>query len=410
MDRERSFMIGEYSQKRYFHYITVSMDGEENILRRGRLIEDATDNKDFLLIPLKEELTGDIHRNYDVILWSTEEKITDVYTNLFIEQIRKLRNAIGHNFCKATHFCLNNGKTMAFAQGIEVNLLGSGNVNLLISHTYENQKYKYRITTSANFHNSIKMMLEKEGNKTVFLDLSFNGRSTESTYNLNSYKIKEHYEEATGLIVLSNVKGVIDLSQITNTRATFSSVVLCNFLLDWKAPFSDVNSPIYPSYLKIINFYPAKVIKTSELGHFYFKNYYLNTSCDIDMIIPEDREKINEMFNIFYSRGNRTAQAFALKKKRTLEEEIQEFEKNRWKQDETEFRQKKRDRLFNIASLERDIQSVKERIMILEYKTKSFIPFPKIVLPDNPKPDDYLSIEIEKMLKKKDNQYYIEQE
>lgn len=410
MNREDSFVIGEYPQKRYFHYIVVSMDGEENILMRGRLIEDATNNKDFLLVPLKEEVIGDIHRNYDIILWSTEERITDVNTNPFLEQIRKLRGAIEHNFCKATHFCLNNGKTTAFAQGIEVNLLRPDNINLLISHTYENQKYKYRLTSSTNFHNSIQMMLVKEGNNTVFLDLSFNGRSIETTYNLNSYKIKDHHKEATGLIVLSNVKGVIDLSQVTNTRTTFPSVVLCNFLLDWEAPFSDINSPVYPSYLKIINFYPAKVIKTSEIGHFYFKNYYLNTSCDIDMIIPEDREKINEMFNIFYSRGNRTAQAFALKKKRTLEEEIREFEKNRWKQDEAEFRQKKRDRLFTIASLERDIQSVKERIMILEYKTKSFIPFPKIVLPDNPKADNYLSIEIEKMLKKKDNQYYIEQE
>lgn len=409
MTRE-SISIGEFNKKQYFHFCILQFLNIADIVEQGNIVKHHLERENFLLLP---RTTISVHSGIIYtslfVMWTNEE--------LDSQEIVSLRDSINKMITKesnmSTQNCLffNNGKKTEYLMNRwEVNDASFARCSYLISHQYKQNKFVYRITSSTVFREHFKHLQRYNLNENTILDLVFTGRNTNSYHNCYTfcnYKIKDSFI-SDEIVILSNVRGVIDLTKVFRQCRPWTSVMFYNFLLDWKNPTENKPDYYMNMPIKIINFYPQDLIEVRD-NQLYFKNSRIDR-CDngtyIKAVLP--KKNIYETLYDLYTRGVNVANERFLTGDMTIEEVIKKFDSKRIEREKKNFQERKLSLKRDMASLRRNLEDLEENKIILENRVKSFIPFPKIILPKE-EPESNV-VDLMPLLKVKDNQYYIEED
>lgn len=409
MTRE-SINVGEFNKKQYFHFCILQFLNISDIVEQGNIVKHHLEREDFLLLPRTTVAvsSGKLYTSL-FIMWTDEE---------FDPQgIISLRDSINKMITKennmSTQNCLffNNGKRTEYIMNRwEANDFSFAKCSYLITHQYKENKFVYRITSSTSFKEHFKHLQRYNLNENTILDLVFTGRSSNSyynCYNFCNYKIKDSFI-SDEIVILSNVRGVVDLTKVVRHCRPWTHVMLYNFLLDWKNPTENKPDYYMNMPIKIINFYPQDLIEVRD-NQLYFKNNRIdrcNSGTYIKVVLP--KENIYETLYDLYNRGVNAANERFLTGDMTIEEVIKKFDSKRIEREKKNFQERKLSLKRDMASLRRSLDDLEENKIILENRVKSFIPFPKIILPKE-KPESNV-VDLMPLLKVKDNQYYIEED
>ena len=276
----------------------------------------------------------------------------------------------------------------------------------LISHRFINNRYIYKISSNDKFRshfNDRDRFINMEG---TVLDIVFTGRDRNeyhNCYNFFGYKIKD-YLVKDNKVILSNVKGVIDLEKCI---VPTNYVTILNLLQTWNNPLE-----IYPNYysnmsIRIATLIPEDkaIIKNNSV---YYNNRVID-STNRKVMVLKDENKRYELLNDFFENWNigSVVSAF-ISSKETLETLIERFNRDIIEQEKENILMEREETIDYIRTIKRQIADMEEKIILLEYRTKDFIPFPEIELPKKvkrgfPRIEDILRFENNKYIIREGN-------
>lgn len=394
---EPRIKIGEFDSKIFFHYFVIC-SLNKSLIEQGRIIERYLKDGNFIIIPRETVIEEDIvYRSSLVLFWSTE-KITTINSieELLYGENSEIQSVYGQ-------LIANNGKNH-YSILTYGNLKGAdsaGRYSYLLTHKYTNGKYIYTLFCGESFKGAFKNIVEPE---TVVLDLSFTGKRSNvynNCYSFNNYKIKDYYKN-DNVIIVSDVKGVIDLETLKNVIPT-GKVMILNILPGWKNPL------LNPGYFEgisidIIGFIPKNKVDLEN------QNTLSQAARERKLILTDNIEDLTKEVELRCQVGFNAALKYIRDKGISWENIIKCFEKRRF---ETGLKQAKREKIDLLNYLKQAREQLKEtqaKIHTLEYKTQTFIPMPKIILPSNPHEADLDLIDIESLLKMENNEYVIREE
>lgn len=402
--------IDEFEKKQIFSYCVLHFKNILDVHEQGKILECYFQNRNFLLIPrnqyenIAKDNEGNTHRNnYSsalLLLWTEIgnneelEKIKDTMTkmlsnesNILIQGKLILGNgSISFTFDKAP---LLNDNDAAYSY--------------LITHRFINNKYIYRISSNESFKNHfIDNVTNLNG---IVLDIVFTGRATNiynNCYNFSNYKIKD-YLIKDNKVILSNVKGVIDLEKCF---VPANYITMLNLLQTWRNPI-ELYSDYYSNMsIRIATLVPEDKVRIED-SNAYFNNKIIDTS-NRRVIVLRDEEKRYELLNNYIKSWNISAMVSEfISSKETLEMLIERFNKGRIEQEKENIRREREEAINYVRISQKQIEEIEERILLLEHRTKDFIPFPDIILPKNP---DRKSFRVDDILRFENNKYIIREE
>lgn len=402
--------IDEFEKKQIFSYCVLHFKNILDVHEQGKILECYFQDKNFLLIPRNQyenvanDNEGNTYRDsYSsalLLLWTETgnngelEKIRDTLTKMLSNE----SNIFGQG-----KLVLGNGLT-SFALN-KIPPLNDNDVaySYLITHRFINNKYVYRISSNESFRNHfIDNATNLNG---IVLDIVFTGRAT-NTYNncygFSNYKIKD-YLIKDNKIILSNVKGVIDLEKCF---APTNYITMFNLLQTWRNPME-----LYPEYysnmsIRIATLVPEDKVRI-ENTNVYFNNKIID-NFNRRIIVLRDEEKRYELLNNYIKSWNISAMVSEfISSKETLEMLIERFNKGRIEQEKENIRREREEAINYVRITQKQIEDMEERILLLEHRTKEFIPFPDIVLPKKP---DRKGFRVDDILRFENNKYIIREE
>lgn len=405
-DNTMRVKIGVFDSKPIFHY-TVLCFLKGDIVAQGKLVEKYLKTDNFLLIPHDGYFEEDGERNYRIgllLTWtfagedssSILHRVQDMLEDK-IDVAAPLRGIVKNNG--------NNFYSLSNRYETQTNMMatysdGRARNSYLITHKYENNKYVYTLNKAGSFTETISNIENPE--RTV-LDLTFTGRRTNSysnCYSFHNYKIKERYITDSGYVILSDVKGIIDYKKIELNLVNKTTIF--NLLPGWRNPRWGCPQYYENISLDILSLIPEEKVDFKDTK-------LLNSMADKNMLIlTKDIEILNEELRLRKSYASFPAIFDYVKnKKSSMEEIIEGFEEQRIKRNAQRIAQEREELVSYLQQARRQVKDLETRIYTLEYQTKSFIPIPKIILPTNP---SNLCVDVEGLLKTKNNEYIIGEE
>lgn len=403
--------IGEFENKKVFSYCVLQFNNITNIQEQGRIVECYFQDKNFLLIPRNEYSNSIRDEDGNIIREDYSTALLLLWTNI------KDNNAL--NDIKTTMEKMLSSETNITGQGKMV--LGDGltsftlskqslrddsgaQYSYLISHRFINNRYIYKISSNDNFKSHFNdRFINMEG---TVLDIVFTGRDTNeyhNCYNFFGYKIKD-YLVKDNKIILSNVKGVIDLEKCI---VPTNYVTILNLLQTWNNPLE-----IYPNYYSNMSIRIATLIPEDKAiiknNGVYYNNRVID-STNRKVMVLKDENKRYELLNDFFKNWNigSVISAF-ISSKETLETLIGRFNRDIIEQEKENILMEREETINYIRTIKRQIADMEEKIILLEYRTKDFIPFPEIELPKKvkrgfPRIEDILRFENNKYIIREEN-------
>lgn len=405
--------IGEFENKKEFSYCVLQFNNITDIQEQGRIVECYFQDKNFLLIPRNEysnpiiDEDGNIIReDYSIsllLLW-TNIKDNNAFNDIKTTMEKMLSNET--NITGQGKMVLGNGLTSFTLSKQSLRDDSDAQYSYLISHRFINNRYIYKISSNDKFRshfNDRDRFINMEG---TVLDIVFTGRDRNeyhNCYNFFGYKIKD-YLVKDNKVILSNVKGVIDLEKCI---VPTNYVTILNLLQTWNNPLE-----IYPNYysnmsIRIATLIPEDkaIIKNNSV---YYNNRVID-STNKKVMVLKDENKRYELLNDFFENWNigSVVSAF-ISSKETLETLIERFNRDIIEQEKENILMEREETIDYIRTIKRQIADMEEKIILLEYRTKDFIPFPEIELPKKvkrgfPRIEDILRFENNKYIIREGN-------
>lgn len=407
-----SIKIGTFKEKQTFHFLTLQFIGMSDVKEQGRIIECYLPNNNFLLLPRNNICQHNGQPVYTSLLfiWDEPININNTGDSDLVKALIKMTGIEINIKVQKKHMVINNGKYRIQISGTSINTDDeAGYYSYLVSHRYVNGEYVYRITSSRTFKDNILLLKNFNLSENTILDLVFTGRITNdfnNCYSFNRYKVKDYYIDGTyDKIVLSDVKGIVDLSQCGQSGQIF----LYNFLLDWKNP--DMTYGYFSNMsIKIVSFLPEEKI-TFKDNHCYYKGQRLDgrniAQHTCQLILPKDETLITKMIEVFLRQGSQNAIREFESTKSKVDDIIANFEQERIKRSVENFKHRRTDLMQRILMDRRSLNDIKEKILIAEHRIKDFIPFPHIILPE--KEVDVPVCDLMSILRVENNKYILEE-
>lgn len=403
--------IGEFENKKVFSYCVLQFNNITNIQEQGRIVECYFQDKNFLLIPrneysnsIRDEDGNIIREDYStalLLLWTNikdNNALNDIKTTME-KMLSSETNITGQG-----KMVLGNGLTSFTLSKQSLRDDSGAQYSYLISHRFINNRYIYKISSSDNFKSHFNdIFINMEG---TILDIVFTGRDTNeyhNCYNFFGYKIKD-YLVKDNKIILSNVKGVIDLEKCI---VPTNYVTILNLLQTWNNPLE-----IYPNYYSNMSIRIATLIPEDKAiiknNGVYYNNRVID-STNRKVMVLKDENKRYELLNDFFKNWNigSVVSAF-ISSKETLETLIGRFNRDIIEQEKENILMEREETINYIRTIKRQIADMEEKIILLEYRTKDFIPFPEIELPKKvkrgfPRIEDILRFENNKYIIREEN-------
>lgn len=399
---QENISIGTFDHKVKFTYAILQFkvpEGERAMpIHNQGAILDRYIQDNYLLIARNSLCCDDNETWYSTSLFiswdESPEKVVSSLNRFYYEEN-------GNCFIQG-NIVYNNGKDVVKGYNC-VRGDSAGAYSYLISHRYEEGKYIYTITSGTSFKNTL-MTLSPRFKKNTVLDLVFTGRVSNNynnTYNFDNYKIKEWHVGTNG-VVLSNKEGLVNLE-----TCECQNVLFLNFLPDWK---NQIYVPNYYSGMdvRMYDFVPEKNVKI-EKGKLFYNGENMQTSTHMRAILADDLEERQKLIDILICWGFNPSLDLYIKNHYTVtkEEVLEEFCKKVADSKKKEEREEYTELKYSIAQIERELKDIDEKIAVLEYRTKEFIPMPEIKLPQN-MPKQFFSAY--SLLRLENNKYIIEEE
>lgn len=406
--------IGDFDKKQTFHFCTLAFEDIKDIYEQGRIVECYLQKDNFLLLPrniikkaVEEDGTERIIRYYTslIFMWDDIIEYNDMtkIENSVIGQLNKM--LLAENKISAIgKFIGNNGKmswdlNKKLSNGSDFD----AQYSYLVVHKYNNGVYDYKIVSTSSFKKHFALLNDLEN---IVLDMVFTGRCQNpynNCYTFDSYKIKEAFVSDEKLI-LSNVKGVIDLEKC---KYPTNYVLMINLLPEWTNMKNEYSDYYYNMNLRIMSLVPEDKVRI-EGNKVLYKCFMLCNGSD-KVVLAKDEDKRYDIINVFL-RNNNAGEAASeyIASKEDMESVIRRFEQSRIEQEKQNLINERQEMINYILMTRRQIADNEERVVMLEYRTKEFLPFPDIVLPKNPK-NGRNNMDITSMLKMKNGKYIIEE-
>ena len=405
--------IGNFDKKQTFHFCTLAFEDIKDIYEQGRIVECYLQKNNFLLLPrniIKKTITEDgVERiicfyTSLIFMWDDVIDCNDKakFENSVIRQLNKML-LTENKITSIGKFIGNNGTlTWAFNKRLSTSDFDA-QYSYLITHKYKDGVYEYKIVSTSSFKKHFSLLGNLEN---TVLDMVFTGRcqnSYNNCYTFNNYKIKEALITDEKLI-LSNVKGVIDLEKC---KYPTNYVLMINLLPEWINMKNKYNDYYYNMNLRIMSLVPEDKVRIEDNRVFY-KNSMLCNGSD-KVVLSKNEEKRYDIINAFLRNNNATEAANEyIASKEDMESVIRKFEQSRIEQEKQNLINERQEMINYIVMTRRQIAEREGRVAMLEYRTKEFLPFPDIILPKNPKTNRNC-MDIESMLKMKNGKYIIEE-
>lgn len=399
---EPRIKIGEFDSKIFFHYF-VMCSLNKSLTEQGRIIERYLKDENFIIIPRETVVEEDIvYRSSLVLFWSTEEitSINSIQELLYGEnsEIQSVYGWLIANNGKNCYEILTYGRLRGADSG--------GRYSYLLTHKHTNGKYIYTLFCGESLKGTFKNITDPE---TTVLDLSFTGKRSNmynNCYSFNNYKIKDYYKN-DNVIIVSDVKGVIDLESLKNVMSTgmpTGGVTVLNILPGWKNPL--VSNPAYFEGISIdiIGFIPENKVDLEN------QNILSQVAKEHKLILTDNIEDLVKEVELRRQIGFNAALKYIRDKNIPWENIIKCFEKRRFEIGLKQAKREKIDLLNYLKQARNQLKETQAKIHTLEYQTQTFIPMPKIILPSNPHEADLDLIDIESLLKMENNEYVIREE
>lgn len=418
-----SINLGTFDKPQMFHYCVLHFIGVSDVVEQGDIVDGYLKGYNFFLLPRNELETAEAtvqtfsecsgSRIYTSLLIIAEDNDNISNRSKMISTIEQLYQdkRIG---IQRSIFYKNGTEAIDSLRSFPVTD-NDGRYSYLITHRFVDGKFHYRITSSTTFKQHFEQLSQKNLESGTVLDLVFTGRNSNqyhNSYSFNGYKVKDFYIDRDGKVILSNVKGVLDLRRCAGNS---DQVFFYNFLVGW-FPMFVWNHEYYGGMnIKFINFVSEKRLEI-ERDKVYIKEPNLRREMFglvgvIDVILPEDNELRYEYINVVYREGARKVKEIYLASKAPVEtseiilETFYEKVKDRMEKESANARE----RLVNeIRQLRHNIEDYEERILVLEHRTQNFIPIPEIRLPKNDKIKKP-TLDIADMIKIIDGKYILEE-
>lgn len=403
--------IGEFENKKIFSYCVLQFNNITNIQEQGRIVECYFQDKNFLLIPrneysnsIRDEDGNIIREDYSTALLLLWTNIKDNNALNDIKTIMEKMLSSETNITGQGKMVLGNGLTSFTLSKQPLRDDSGAQYSYLISHRFINNRYIYKISSNDNFKSHFNdIFINMEG---TVLDIVFTGRDTNeyhNCYNFFGYKIKD-YLVKDNKIILSNVKGVIDLEKCI---VPTNYVTILNLLQTWNNPLE-----IYPNYYSNMSIRIATLIPEDKAiiknNGVYYNNRVID-STNRKVMVLKDENKRYELLNDFFKNWNigSVISAF-ISSKETLETLIGRFNRDIIEQEKENILMEREETINYIRTIKRQIADMEEKIILLEYRTKDFIPFPEIELPKKvkrgfPRIEDILRFENNKYIIREEN-------
>lgn len=412
-----SIKIGEFNKPQYFHYCVLQFKNMPSVVEQGRILDCYFPDKNFLLIPRNvlekrsntdgEEITEHTFTSL-LLLWEETSMFGQVADLPIGKSLKALLEKETNIKVQGTVVCDNGMSHWSDWSGTNYTDL-DGRYSYLITHQYKDGKFVYRISCAESFADTFAQLEKHNIEDNTIMDIVFTGRDTNNyhnTYNFNRFKIK-NYRRIGKTVFLSNVKDLLDFSVVPEMGSNY--VYLMDCLMDWTYPGS-----IRPSYysgmsIKHISFIPEKLLTVKSNGSVYYKGNPMLNGATTQIPLAEDPEIRKNILVEFLRKGYSAANGLWSVSKVTLEEIIGRFDAGRIQTQINEWTARKRDLINSIAQSKRELRRVNEEIMIIETRTKEFIPVPEIVLPTDKATMGEPIYDLFSILTQKDGKYIIEQ-
>lgn len=406
--------VGNFDKKQTFHFCTLAFEDIKDIYEQGRIVECYLQKNNFLLLPrniikkaVEEDGTERIVCYYTslIFMWDDIIEYNDItkIESSVIGQLNKMLST-ENKISSVGKFIGNNGN-MSWDLNKRLSGLSDSDAqySYLVVHKYNEGVYDYRIVSSSSFKKHFLLLRDLEN---VVLDMVFTGRcqnNYHNCYTFNNYKIKEALVTEEKLI-LSNVKGVIDLEKC---KYQTNYVLMINLLPEWVNMKNEYTDYYYNMNLKIMSLVPEDKVRI-EGNKVFYKSFMLCNGSD-KVVLAKDEDKRYDIINVFL-RNNNAGEAASeyIASKEDMETVIKRFEQARIEQEKQNLINERQEMINYIMMSRRQIADNEERVVMLEYRTKEFLPFPDIVLPKNPK-SNRNGMDIMSMLKMKNGKYIIEE-
>jgi hypothetical protein len=412
-----SIKIGEFDKPQYFHYCVLQFKNMPSVVEQGQILDCYFPDKNFLLIPRNiierrtnndgEEIVEHTFTSL-LLLWENQSMFGQVADLPIGKSLRALLEKETNIKVQGTLVCDNGMSHWADWGSLNYTDL-DGRYSYLITHQFKDNKFVYRISCSESFADTFAQLEQHNIEDNTIMDLVFTGRDTNNyhnTYNFNRFKIK-NYRRIGKTIFLSNVKGLLDFSVVPEMGSNY--VYLMDCLLDWTYPGS-----IRPSYysgmsIKHISFIPEKLLTVKSNGSVYYKGNPMKNGATIEVALPEDEEVRKTVLVEFLRKGHTAANGLWSASKVSLEDIISRFDSGRIQTQINEWTARKRDLINSIAQSKRELRRAQEEVMIIETRTKEFIPIPELILPTDKTAMGEPIYDLFTILTQKDGKYIIEQ-
>lgn len=386
---KESIKIGNFEEKQKFHYGILSFKDISDIHKQGKIVEKYLKERNFLLLPRNEIVSNtNIFYTSLLLIWDNsfdienvdKHKITLSLIDMFAD-----REDVRPQGC----FIFNNGLLSYGFDYCSSFTDENASYSYLITHQFVKRSYIYRITSSDSFKENLFLLKDYGIEKNTILDIVFTGRNTNkfhNCYSFNKFKVKDYYvNKDRGTVVISNVKGVLDLQK--NDFYPANSVLLYNFLLDWKNPIKTNDIEYFSNMnLRIINFIPEDKVEIKDNVVLYKNTKMCGVTVspiNLNIIVCDNEEKRQELIEIFFSRGADYSIAEFIALHNSVEDIIKQFEETRVKKEKEEAERLRIEVINSIAQAKREKAEIEEQILLKEHRTKEFIPFPYIELPEH---------------------------
>lgn len=398
--------IGKFDKKQTFHFCTLQFKGIEDFYEQGRIVECYLQKKNFLLLP-RNMIKFSVQDNdgtreeswYTSLLLIWDERI-NAYNpeGSIINELEKMLS-VEDKINIQGKLIFNNGESNWHFSKASNYTDGDSQYSYLIMHKFVNGEYVYKISSTSSFKEHFKW--EGRYLKGVTLDLVFTGRCSNmynNCYQFGGYKIKDYLVD-NNKIILSDVKGVIDLAECNNP---VNYVTMLNLLPGWKNP-AMMNSDYFSNMsIRIATLVPEDQV-TIKGKDIYYKDRVIT---NMMVVVTRDLELRKNIFREYFRNGVTAASREYIASKETVENIIERFDEARVKQEKQNIINQRQELISYIAQSKRQLNELEERVVMLEYRTREFIPFPEIKLPE--KISQYME-PASSMLKMIDGRYVIEQ-
>lgn len=407
-----SIKIGTFKEKQTFHFLTLQFIGMSDVKEQGRIIECYLPNNNFLLLPRSNicQYNGQPVYTSLLFIWDEPIDVNNIEKSALVKALIKMAGMEINIKVQKKHMLINNGTHRIQVGGTSINTDDeAGYYSYLVSHRYVKGEYVYRITSSKTFKDNILLLKNFNLSENTILDLVFSGRITNdfnNCYSFNRYKVKDYYIDSTyDKIVLSDVKGIVNLSQCGQSGQVF----LFNFLLDWKNP--DTACGYYFNMnIRIVSFFPEEKI-TFKDNRCYYKGQHLDgrsiAQHTCQLVLPKDETLAANIINILFRQGSQSAMREYESTRIKVDDVIANFERERVRRSIEDFKRRKIDLTQRILMDRRSLSDIKERILIAEHRIKDFIPFPHVILPT--KETDIPVCDLMSILRVENNKYILEE-